>query len=205
MTAAKENPTQPSHFRPIALTPCIEKVFSSILKHHWLFFMVGNGYIDKNIQKAFMPGVPGCIEWSTKLAAALYEVHTKHQSITVCRLDLANACGSVHHDLIHFKLQHCNAPTKLRNSLTDLHCGLQALVTSPDWTSQSIPLKTGVYHGDPFSEVIFNTVICTMADSLKSMQHLGYKFSAVREPYTFSSTQMIPASSVLNLQAVRGC
>ena len=60
--------------------------------------------------------------------------------------------------------------------MTDLYCGLQALVTSPDWTSQPIPLKTGVYQGNPFSGAIFNAVICTMADSLKSMQHLGYKF-----------------------------
>ena len=61
--------------------------------------------------------------------------------------------------------------------MTDPYCSLQALVISPVWTSQPIPLKTGVYQGDLFSGVIFNTVICTMADSLKSMQHLGYKFS----------------------------
>ena len=102
--------------------------------------------------------------------------HTKHRSMTVCWLDLANAHGSAHHDLIHFGLQHYNVPTKQSNLVTDLHCSLQALVTSPDWTSQPIPLKTGVYQGDPFSGVIFNTVICTMADSMKLMQHLGYKF-----------------------------
>ena len=81
---AKENPTQPSHFRPIALTLSIGKVFLSILKHCWFSFMVENGYIDRSIQKAFMAGVPGCIERSTKLAAALHEAHTKHQSIIVC-------------------------------------------------------------------------------------------------------------------------
>ena len=77
--AAKENPTQPSHFRPIAVTPCIGKAFSSILKHRWLSFKVGNRYIDKNIQKAFLPGVPGCIEQSIKLAATLHEAYTKHR------------------------------------------------------------------------------------------------------------------------------
>ena len=124
-----------------------------------------------------MPGVPGCIEQSTKLAAALHEAHVKHRSIAVCWLDLANAYGSVHHDLIHFTLQHYNAPSRLSSIVANLYCGLQALVTSPDWTSKPIPLNTGVYQGDPFSVVIFNTVMCTMADSLKSMEHLGYKFS----------------------------
>ena len=59
--AAKENPTEPGNFRPIALTSCIGKVFSSVLKHRWLSFMVANGYMDRNVQKAFMPGMPGCI------------------------------------------------------------------------------------------------------------------------------------------------
>ena len=66
--------------------------------------MVANGYMDRNVQKAFMPG---CIEQSTKNGA-----HTKHHSIAVCWLDLANAYGSVHHDLIHFSLQHPNQAKK---------------------------------------------------------------------------------------------
>ena len=64
--------------------------------------------------------------------------------------------------------------------MTDLYCGLQALVTSTNWISQPIFLKTSVYQGDPFSGVIFNTLICAMAESLKSMQHLGYKHSGSR-------------------------
>lgn len=73
--AAKDDPTEQGHFRPIVLTSFIGKVFSSILKHRWLSFTVANGYMNKNIQKAFMPGVPGCIEQSAKLAAALREAH----------------------------------------------------------------------------------------------------------------------------------
>ena len=55
----------------------------------------------------------------------------------------------------------------------------------PDWTFQPIPLKTGVYQGDPFLGVIINTVICTMADSLKSVQHLGYKLSGSQRTIYF--------------------
>ena len=84
----KSHPTK--SFQTDCLTPYVGKVFSSFLKHRWLSFMVGNGYIDKNIQKASMPGVPGCIEQSTKLAAALHDAHIKHRSITVCWLYLAS-------------------------------------------------------------------------------------------------------------------
>ena len=48
----------------------------------------------------------------------------------------------------------------------------------PDWMTRPIPLKTGVYQGNPFSVVIFNTVMCTIADSMKDLQPLGrYQFS----------------------------
>ena len=96
-----------------------------------------------------MPGVPECIKQWTKLGASLHEAHIKHRSITLCWLDLANACGSVHHYLIHFGLQHYNAPTKLRNLVTDIYYSLQALVTFSDWTSQPIPMKTSLCQGDP--------------------------------------------------------
>ena len=110
-----------------------------------------------SLQKAFMTGIPECTEQSSKLATALREAHTKQRSITVCWLDLANAYGSVHHNLVQFSLQHYNAPCKLTEIVTSLYSDLQALITSPDWMTRPIPMKTGVYQGDPFSVVIFNT------------------------------------------------
>ena len=38
--AAKTNPQEPGNFRPIALTPCIGKIFTSILKNKWMDFML---------------------------------------------------------------------------------------------------------------------------------------------------------------------
>ena len=72
--------------------------------------MKSNQYFDTKIQKAFMPSVPGCVEHYTKLAAAVSEARTKHKLLCVCWLDLANAYGSVHHDLIDFSLKYYHAP-----------------------------------------------------------------------------------------------
>ena len=62
------------------------------------------------------------------------------------------------------------------------YTGLQARVTSGEWTTPLIPLKVGVYQGDPLSVVIFNTVINTMIDTLQPRQDLGYKFSPKQRP-----------------------
>ena len=60
--SAKGNPREPSNFRPIALTSCVGKVFTTILKNRWLRFMTSNGYLDTTVQKAFLPGIPAVRE-----------------------------------------------------------------------------------------------------------------------------------------------
>ena len=101
----------------------------------------------------------------------------KHKSISVCWLDLANAYGSVDHGLIDLTLQHFHATPRFRNILADLYDNLSVTVVSPSWTTNSIPLKIGVYQGDPLSAIIFNSVMSTLGESLKQYQQLGYSFS----------------------------
>ena len=50
-----------------------------------------------------------------------------------------------------------------------------------------------------------NTVICTTTDSLNQCNTWTTNSQELKEPSTFSSMQMIPASSVMDLSAVRGC
>ena len=169
--AAKQDPTLPSNFRPIALTPCVGKLFTTIL---WLSFMLTNNYLDRSIQKGFMPRSPGCIEHHQKLATILRDAKQKHKALAVCWLDLANAYGSVHHFLIHFTLQHYHAPPQFLEIIQSFYSNLSAKVNSNSWSTPLIPLKIGVYQGDPLSVVIFNTVINTMVEVIKTRPDLGY-------------------------------
>ena len=45
--------------------------------------------------------------------------------------------------------------------------------------SAPIPLLIGVYQGDPLSPVIFNTVMSTLTDSLRSSNSCGYTISSL--------------------------
>ena len=139
--------------------------------------MIANGYLDTNIQKAFVRNIPGCTEQYRKLLGAITEAFRRHKSFTVCWLDLANAYGSVNHGLIDFTLQHFHAPLQFRNTIAHLYSNLNVVVTTPSWATSSIPLRIGVYQGDPLSVVIFNSVMSTLGESLKQLQQLGYSFS----------------------------
>ena len=175
--SAVDDATNPGNFRPIALTPCIGKIFSTLLRNRWLQYMLLNNYLDPSLQKAFMPTVPGCTEHHLKLSSILSEAQSKHKALAICWLDLANAYGSVHHSLIQFSLRHYQAPPQFLSILQSLYSGLNAKVITPDWETPLVSLEKGVYQGDPLSVVIFNTVMNTLVDTITSRINLGYQFS----------------------------
>ena len=132
---AKQDPSQPSHFRPIALTPCIGKVFTSLLKLRWLSYMLSNGYLGTSTQKAFVDGISGCTEHHLKLLSMIREARQKHKSLCIAWLDLANAFGSVNHGLISFSLTHYHAPVVFTNMVSELYTGLLAIIRTKSWTT----------------------------------------------------------------------
>ena len=166
---AEEDPSQPSHFRPIALTPCIGKVFSSLLKQRWLSYMQGNGYLDTSTQKAFVDGISGCTEHHLKLLSMIKEAYQKHRSLCVAWLDLANAFGSVHHGLITFSLAHYHAPAAFSNMVSELYTGLLGINRTKSWTTSP---------SHCYKVSIFNSVMYTLVDTItKNHPNLGYSLA----------------------------
>ena len=176
-SSAVGDPDSPGNFRRIALIPCIGKLFTTILRNRWLNHINSNGYFNRDIQKAFMPTTPGCTEHHSKLAAILSEASRKHKSLAICWLDLANAYGSVHHSLIQFAIQHYHVPPQFQKIIASFYSGLAGQFLTTNWSTPSIPLKIGVYQGNPLSVVIFNTVMNTLVDTLQTRLDLGYNLS----------------------------
>ena len=49
------------NFRPIALTSCVGKLYTTLLKDRWLRFMLVNNYLNTSVQKAFILGIPAAL------------------------------------------------------------------------------------------------------------------------------------------------
>jgi len=75
-----------------------------------LQFLVGNNYLDQKIQKGFWKGTDGVTEHTEVLVHMLREAKRRQGSIIVTLLDLENAFGSVHHNLLKFSLHHHYVP-----------------------------------------------------------------------------------------------
>jgi hypothetical protein len=53
----------PASFRPILLTSCISKIYHQILADRITVYLSSNGLIDTTVQKAFMRGISGCMDY----------------------------------------------------------------------------------------------------------------------------------------------
>ena len=104
------------------------------------------------------------------------DARRNRRCLSVCWLDFANAYGSVPHWLVResFVLHH--APLHLQKVVMNLYSSLQLLVSTSEWSTPSIPCHKGVFQGDPFSVIVFNTVINTLVLQLQqSAPSIGYK------------------------------
>ena len=96
----KDETHNPANFRPITLETVPLKVFTSCLRYKIFTFLSQNNYIEHDIQKGFTPNVSGTIEHTAHMAHIINTTRTKQRSLVITLLDLKNAFGELHHNLI---------------------------------------------------------------------------------------------------------
>ena len=153
-------------FRPIAITSVTGKIFFSVLSDRLQYFMVKNGFISKSIQKGFLAGVSGCLEHSFALMEALKEAKTVHRQIVVTWIDLANAYGSVRHNLIQFALNWYHVPPLIQKIICDYYEKLCAMVVTQKWSTGFFLFDIGLFQGCVLSTILFDCVFQLFIDFL---------------------------------------
>ena len=94
------------HFRPIALVNVEGKLFFSLVSKRMEDHIIHkNKFINTSIQKGCMEKVPGCWEHISLVWDELKDSKINKGSIAAVWLDIANAYGSVPHQLIYFALE----------------------------------------------------------------------------------------------------
>ena len=102
----KGNTDDPENYRPITLQPVWYKILSTLYSNKIFDFVSKNNYLDKKIQKGFCKRLDGVMEHTETLAHLLRDAKHAQRDITVVLLDLRNAFGSVHHNLLRSALRY---------------------------------------------------------------------------------------------------
>ncbi len=118
-------------------------------------YLLENGFIDISVQKAGVPGFPGCVEHSAMIWHTIQLAKSNKQDLSVVWLDLANAYGSVPHKLIEFAMEFFYIPQKLINYLMKYYELFQMRFTTTAYTTGWQDLQVGIPMGCTVSPVLF--------------------------------------------------
>ena len=146
---------EPSNFRPIALTSCIGKVFHQILSERICKYLVTNGFIDSQVQKAFIGNLSGCQEHNLLKREIINHAKASKKTAHITWFDLEDAFGSVSHDLIPICLSQMHLPQNVRDYIVSLYGCLRGKIRTSNWISEEFSFDKGVFQGDPLSPIIF--------------------------------------------------
>ena len=164
----------PSEFRPIAITNTVGKIFFSVISSRLQFFMVNNNFIKRETQKGFLFGMPGCVEHSFALWEALKNASAARRQIVVSWIDLANAYGSVRHNLIQFALNWYHVPIFIQKLIFNYYEKLCAQVLTKSWSTGCFFFDIGLFQGCVLSTILFDCVFNLLLDFLEPLEDLGY-------------------------------
>ena len=73
----EQNAENIGQFHPISITSIACKIFMGILANRTVTYLQSNGYVDESVQKARVPGSPGCIEHAFTIWDAFQEAKKK--------------------------------------------------------------------------------------------------------------------------------
>ena len=170
----------PSEFRPIAITNTVGKIFFSVISDRLQKFLVQNNYLRRETQKGFLSGLPGCLEHSFTLFEALRDAKENQRQIIVTWIDLANAYGSVRHNLIQFALNWYHVPDSIQKLIFDYYNKLMAKVQTSEWSTGFFLFDIGLFQGCVLSTILFDAVFQLLLDMLKPVdEKLGYSFKNI--------------------------
>ena len=192
-----------SEWRPIAIAATVGKIYLSVIADRLQRFLVHNSYIPRKVQKGFLSGVAGCVEHTFMLYEALKEAKEEQRQIVVAWIDLANAYGSVRHNLIQFALHWYHVPEAIQELVFDYYEKIMARVETSAWHTDFFRFDIGVFQGCVLSAILFICVFQLLLDFLQPLQKKhGFHF---KQPDFRALTEAYADDLALISRNANGC
>ena len=143
-------------FRPIALLNVEGKLFFSLLSKGMEDHIIHkNSFINVAIQKGCMEKVPGCWEHMSVVWDELKSAKAKNSNLVALWLDIANAYGSIPHQLIFMALERYGVYPLWIKIIKAYYNGLWSRSFSPDAPSGWHQHFRGIFTGCTASIILF--------------------------------------------------
>ena len=172
----KGDTSDPSNFRPITLQSVPLLIFTLCLRSAIFKFLSQNNCIEQDIQKGFTPKVSGTLEHTVQMSTIIDKARIKQRSLVITLLDLKNAFGEVHHNLMYEVLRYHHIPDHIISLIKSLYTGFQTSIITSNFQTPYIPIRKGVLRGDCLSPLLFNLCFNTFIQHIKAPEYRQFGF-----------------------------
>ena len=168
--------TDLKEYRELALGNVEGKLFFSLVSNRLTRHIVDKyKCVNTSVQKGCMKGIPGCWEHMASVWEALTDAKLNKKNIATVWLDLANAYGTIPHQLILFALERYQVHDKLFNIVRNYYAGLWSksfVQTAPSSWHQH---QRGIFTGCTVSIILFVSAINVVIEYILANDIQGYK------------------------------
>ena len=141
----------------------------------------------------------GVTEHSELLAHLMKVAKREQRNIFISLLDLRNAFGLIHHNLIKYSLKFHNLPNEFIDIFTSIYSNSFITVAVNNIWTNPIRVERGVLQGDPSSPLLFNLCMNTFIKTIEQpkMQSLGFSWGPASHRFLRSWLQYADDAAVL--------
>ncbi|KAK0139173.1 Retrovirus-related Pol polyprotein from type-2 retrotransposable element R2DM [Merluccius polli] len=151
----EKNSSTIDQFCQISLLNVEGKIFFSVVTQRLSVFLQKNNFVDTSVQKAGISGFSGCLEHANVIWHQVQTAKKEKKDLHVVFLDLANAFGSVPHEILWTAFNFFQVPEDITRLVKTYFLDLQFCVTAQASTTAWQHLETGIMAGCTISPLAF--------------------------------------------------
>ena len=151
----EKNSSTIDQFRQISLLNVEGKIFFSVVAQRLSVFLQRNNFVDTSVQKAGISGFSGCVEHTNVIWHQVQAAKREKKDLHVVFLDLANAFGSVPHEILWTAFNFFQVPEVITKLVKAYFQDLQFCVTAGVSTTAWQHLEIGIMAGCTISPLAF--------------------------------------------------
>ena len=110
----------------------------------------------------------GTLEHTAQMTNIINKARIKQRSLVITLLDLKNAFGEVHHNLITSVLDYHHIPEHVKLIIKSLYTDFKTSIITSEFRTPFIPVRRGVLQGDCLSPLLFNMCFNTFIQHIKT-------------------------------------
>ena len=111
------------------------------------------------------------------MARIINTARSKQRSLIITLLDLKNAFGEVHHNLITSVLDYHHIPEHIKLITKDLYTDFKTSILTSSFQTPFISVRRGVLQGNCLSPLLFNMCFNTFVQHIKVEKYRQFGFS----------------------------